>query len=99
MNEIFQNLQDFAPSRKTSLIVATAAATTFIFSGIIKKKLSPVPKPIILSPRATLLPNLSNEEKAALPYPPDLFPGARDVGSPVYFYLISRVSIYPQFEV
>ncbi len=36
----------------------------------------------IKSPASTLLPNLSEEEIAALPYPPDLLPGSRDVPTP-----------------
>lgn len=36
----------------------------------------------IRSPRATLLPQLSEDEIASLPYPPDVLPGARDVASP-----------------
>ncbi|KAK5534889.1 hypothetical protein LTR23_008564 [Exophiala sp. CCFEE 6169] len=34
------------------------------------------------SPRSTLLPKLSEEEKGRLPYPPDVLPGARDVDTP-----------------
>lgn len=37
---------------------------------------------IICSPRKTLLPQLSEQEAADLPYPPDVLPGARDVDSP-----------------
>ena len=37
---------------------------------------------IISSPRATLLPKLSVEQHAKLPYPPDSLPGARDVETP-----------------
>ena len=33
----------------------------------------------IASPRKTLLPSLSSEQIAALPYPPNIIPGARDV--------------------
>ncbi|MCJ1431808.1 hypothetical protein MMC27_001163 [Xylographa pallens] len=36
----------------------------------------------IPSPVDTLLPHLSPAEQSALPYPPDIFPGARDVESP-----------------
>ena len=43
---------------------------------------------IVPSPRDTLLPLLSCAEAAALPYPPDIFPGARDVDSP---YGVMRV--------
>lgn len=38
--------------------------------------------PIIPSPRETQLPYLSPSEKAKLPYPPDVLPGARDIPSP-----------------
>ncbi|EXJ71117.1 uncharacterized protein A1O5_06110 [Cladophialophora psammophila CBS 110553] len=34
------------------------------------------------SPRVTVLPKLSPEEIASIPYPPDVLPGARDVDSP-----------------
>lgn len=37
---------------------------------------------VVLSPRETVLPGLTEEEKAKLPYPPDALPGARDVSSP-----------------
>ena len=37
---------------------------------------------VIPSPLKTLLPRLSEEEAGNLPYPPDAFPGARDVQSP-----------------
>jgi len=36
----------------------------------------------ILSPIATLLPHLSKDEIAKLPYPPDILPGGRDVKTP-----------------
>jgi len=36
----------------------------------------------IPSPRETLIPYLSPAQAAALPYPPDLYPGARDVATP-----------------
>jgi hypothetical protein len=83
MTGIFEKLLDFVPSRKTSFIVLTAAATTLIFSEIAKRKLNPAPKQIIPSPRASLLPSLSKEGQEELPYPPDVFPGPRDVASPV----------------
>ncbi len=37
---------------------------------------------VALSPLQTLLPKLSEAEFADLPYPPDAYPGARDVASP-----------------
>ena len=46
------------------------------------------PPQTIPSPRDTLLPKLSPTEAAALPYPTDLLPGARDVATP---YGVMRV--------
>ncbi|OAL33834.1 hypothetical protein AYO20_06845 [Fonsecaea nubica] len=37
---------------------------------------------IVRSPRVTVLPKLSPEEIADIPYPPDVLPGARDVETP-----------------
>ncbi|KAF7879133.1 hypothetical protein EAF04_000332 [Stromatinia cepivora] len=37
---------------------------------------------IIPSPLTTQIPTLSQEEISTLPYPPDIFPGARDIPSP-----------------
>jgi hypothetical protein len=40
------------------------------------------PATVILSPVASKLPQLSEEEVQQLPYPPDALPGPRDVQSP-----------------
>jgi len=37
---------------------------------------------VIPSPRLSVLPRLKADELAILPYPPDTFPGSRDVDSP-----------------
>ena len=37
---------------------------------------------IVPSPQVTLLPGISPEARLAMPYPPDLMPGARDVSTP-----------------
>lgn len=37
---------------------------------------------VIPSPRTTLLPRLTSEQSSALPYPPNLLPGSRDVDTP-----------------
>jgi hypothetical protein len=39
-------------------------------------------KHVVASPLASAIPKLSNKEVDALPYPPDLFPGARNVDTP-----------------
>ncbi|MCJ1389725.1 hypothetical protein MMC18_002582 [Xylographa bjoerkii] len=53
-------------------------------SSTLSPSSSPLPNPpnSIPSPVDTLLPYLTPEERSALPYPPDIFPGARDVESP-----------------
>lgn len=72
----------FAPSVEWRLVVAgtclfaLGALTSSLFSHPAKKK------SILASPRATLLPRLSDDEKSKLPYPPDVLPGARDVETP-----------------
>lgn len=43
---------------------------------------SPRTATVFPSPQKTLLPKLSDVEKSDLPYPPDVFPGARDVDTP-----------------
>ncbi len=80
-------------SHYLSRTIGTSPNSGFtLFSGIVGTLLavtltkiilySPSQK-IILSPRATLLPKLSREEQVVLPYPPDTYPGGRDVQSSV----------------
>ena len=64
-----------------SLWLALAAVALTITVLTLRRARQPVPR-TISSPRETLLPNISLEQAAALPYPPDLFPGARDVTTP-----------------
>jgi len=66
-------------SRKSLLTLFGAFAVGALCRGLISKAKT---KSIIRSPRTTLLPSLSPDEQQALPYPPDVFPGARDVDSP-----------------
>lgn len=58
---------------------AAIALTGYIF-GIYGTR--PTRGSVLESPRKTLLPRLTEDEKTRLPYPPDVFPGARDVDSP-----------------
>jgi hypothetical protein len=83
MNEGYQILLSLAPSLHTSFIVISTVATTLTLSALARNYMNPVPEPVIRSPNTTLLPELSKEEYDELPYPPDAFPGARDVASPV----------------
>lgn len=60
--------------------VLTAAATAaFSLSAFFSMRRKAVFTP---SPRKTILPTLSAQEVAALPYPPDVLPGWRDVATP-----------------
>lgn len=72
----------------TTLLILTATTTIltlklsqYIFNALFTKA---QPK-ILRGPATTVLPFLTQEEKDKLPYPPDAYPGARDVDSPVRF--------------
>lgn len=76
-------------STAASLPYVTAGAAALALLLVAKSGLVPGPsspsaraKHVLLSPRTTLLPKLSSDEAAALPYPPDVLPGARDVETP-----------------
>ncbi|KAK4947749.1 hypothetical protein LTR10_013257 [Elasticomyces elasticus] len=60
------------------------AGTCLFAAGALVRSLfvKPPASYIYTSPRTTLLPKLSDEERSQLPYPPDVLPGARDVDSP-----------------
>ena len=81
------NLDTIADSlRHHSTLLPLAAASGVALIGFtVALRASPPngnhPQPIP-SPRATLLPGLSEAEVHDLPYPPDVLPGARDVTSP-----------------
>ncbi|KAI1780198.1 alpha/beta-hydrolase [Hypoxylon cercidicola] len=62
---------------QTTILVA--AATAVSLSAALTMRRKPVFTP---SPRKTILPTLSAQEVAALPYPPDALPGWRDVTTP-----------------
>ena len=64
-----------------SIWLAPAAVALTLLLLNLRRARQPVTR-TIPSPRDTLLPNLSLEQAAALPYPPDLLPGARDVTTP-----------------
>jgi hypothetical protein len=67
----------------TVLVVAGVATTLALWLGCLRLLRKRQQKVILLSPRATLLPWLSPSQRQALPYPPDVLPGGRDVDSPV----------------
>ena len=72
-----------SPSIWTAL-AAVALATLSLHLRLTRQPL----RRTIPSPRDTLLPKLSSKQATALPYPPDLLPGARDVATP---YGVMRV--------
>ncbi|TVY24882.1 Serine hydrolase-like protein [Lachnellula hyalina] len=63
-------------------LVGTSVATTLALVAITRYAFHSAPPKTIPSPRTAVLLILSKEEQDALPYPPDAFPGARDVASP-----------------
>lgn len=75
-----------------SKYLGLAAASVIGFAALLRlgaaSKSSNLPRDAIPSPRATLLPGISATKTSALPYPPNMFPGAREVGTP---YGIMRV--------
>lgn len=71
-----ENLQSTAITITTALAVAASLLT------LARRVLSPRRPATYPSPLKTLLPSLTPEEQVQLPYPPDFFPGARDVPTP-----------------
>lgn len=69
-------------SRNPGFLVGSSVAATLVVVAIARLISRTSPKKI-LSSRATQLLHLSKAEQSELPYPPDVFPGARDVDSPV----------------
>ena len=73
--------------REMPYTAAATIASSLVAISLVVRSTRRSSKPKILrrcipSPRETLIPYLSSAQAAALPYPPDLFPGARDVASP-----------------
>ena len=64
-----------------SLWTALTLLALVLLSLALDRARRPIPR-MIPSPRDTLLPNISSAQAAALPYPPDILPGARDVTTP-----------------
>jgi hypothetical protein len=76
----------FTKATATSVLFMTVLAlgsVTLLHFTTKKEK----PK-ITKGPLSTLIPFLNEEEKSALPYPPDVFPGGRDIQSPVSLRVI-----------
>ena len=72
---------DLPAIMNASTWLAPAAVALTLFLLTLRRARQPLTR-TIPSPRDTLLPNLALEQAAALPYPPDVLPGARDVTTP-----------------
>ncbi|CAD6448354.1 a6ac5370-3514-4482-85c0-b1352636abbf [Sclerotinia trifoliorum] len=70
---LFYTLRDIRTTTDPDVIKTTLSKT---------KTNSKSKSKIIPSPLITQIPTLSQEEISKLPYPPDIFPGARDIPSP-----------------
>jgi hypothetical protein len=80
--------------QSSAAVIISTVLATFVSIAISRLVFKEKKDKIIKSPVASLLPSLSQVEKDALPYPPDSFPGGRDVDSPV-----SQVTIITNFEM
>jgi hypothetical protein len=87
LSDFIPRLAVSPPVRSTGFILSCSVATLTLLA-LARLSLQTAPPRIIRSPRATQLPNISEAEQAVLPYPPDAFPGARDVESPVSHVLL-----------
>jgi pimeloyl-ACP methyl ester carboxylesterase len=76
------NLLGSLPTQSKYFVIGSSVATTLAVLTLTRLALYSVPPKVIRSPRRSLLPRLSKKEQEELPYPPDVFPGARDVVSP-----------------
>jgi len=68
-----------------SYVIPLGALSICLFTAFRFKPKDGNPEPLdnaVRSPLKTILPTLSKVEQQALPYPPDLFLGARDVDTP-----------------
>ena len=66
----------------STVLTASLLTVAFVIYSLSTSHNPKALRRFIVSPRDSLLPNISSERAAALPYPPDLFPGARDVVTP-----------------
>jgi len=79
------DLTPYVPSSRLSLIFSAGAASVIAlvaYQSYSKSVQRARAKKVFSSPRDVVVSKLSEVEKNALPYPPDVLPGARDVDSP-----------------
>lgn len=83
MDFIQRAIQMVLPAPDTSMLVITTAVTTASLYTIVNRIVYPRRPAVLQSPlETTHISRLSPEEKSQLLYPPDYFPGARDVPTP-----------------
>lgn len=81
MDFIQRPAQAVLPPLDTSkLLITTALTTAFLY--VLNRIFYPRRPAVLRSPLGTQISRLSPEEKSQLLYPPDYFPGARDVPTP-----------------
>jgi hypothetical protein len=78
-----------AGSINQGLMIASTAIATAAFFSLLRRFLWPTPPQVLRSPLRTVIPGLSQDELNKLEYKPDNFPGARDVETPVSFFIQS----------
>jgi hypothetical protein len=66
-----------------SLVVGTTAIATVAFLGLARWALYPARKSVIRGPLRTTIPYMAEAEVEGLAYRPGMYPGARDVETPV----------------
>ncbi|KAK6079830.1 alpha beta hydrolase family [Seiridium cupressi] len=76
------SLTDASAEVSTTAVVATTVVSTITLLTLAGWTLYPRRKSILTGPLTTVIPRLSKEELAQVPYQPDHFPGARDVVTP-----------------
>lgn len=69
-------------AQSTAVTVTTTVAVTISLFALVNRLSQPKRLSVLPSPLKTLLPSLSAEQESQLLYPPDYFPGARDVPTP-----------------
>jgi pimeloyl-ACP methyl ester carboxylesterase len=83
MFDIISRFAMSSPTQNTGFIIGSSVIVTLAAIALGRLAFRADTPKRILSPRATQLPSLSEAEKEKLPFPPDLFPGGREVDSPV----------------
>ena len=82
MDFIQRAIQMVLPPPDTTMLVVTTAITTASLYTVVNHIVHPRRPSVLRSPLSTNISRLSPDEKSGLLYPPDYFPGARDVPTP-----------------